>query len=1465
MKKPTILYLLPVTVMLLFSITVLGQTTTGDGSLLNKRYPPVSDGSVSGGTGKAKKAPAQSISVNEDPVFNAMTPSQLVKEAFITGCLEAKNIKFGYYKKSGSNWNWTNHVWSTPNNRQMGYFKKASSTFPIDEGIILTTGIASSAMGPNNTDGRSDLMVTGASDPDLSVIAGQNMNDASILEFDFVPAGNTMEFKYMFSSEEYLEYINSTFNDAFGFFLSGPGISGPYKNNAVNLAVLPNGDPVTVNTIHPAGTNIVGQAYAAKNDEYYLNNPVGSATYQFDGGTVVLTATYAVDPCKTYHIKLCVADAYDQEFDGAVFLAAKSFNSENVVLTNFGNSIEGLNDIFEGCNDFFRIRRSDADISHNLDLNLVFSGTATNGVDIVTTGNNPFPASVSIPKNVSYIDIPYNSVSDALADNGETFTIKIATSCPCAPSVVYVEKTITIYEHLTLNSIVTTDALCFNQNNGTITVNASNGTGGYDYSKNNGVTWQRSNVFLNLAPGTYAIKVRDPGSCYAAVSGTAVVGNPAPIVANAGSPVTICSGQSTTLNGSGGVLYSWSPATGLSATNIANPVATPATTTTYTLTATNAIGTCASTATVTVTVNPSPTASISQLNLEICRGSSTTLTASGGSTYLWNPGGATTAAIVVSPVVNTNYTAIVIAANGCSDFKTVSIGVNDSPTLYNVTGGGSFCAGGTGVAVGLSGSQNGVNYQLKLNGANIGSTFAGNGAALSFGNQTLAGTYTVEATMTSTSCILSMGGNAVVTINPVPVAPVVGAITHPTCSVATGSVILNGLPAGNWIINPGAIAGTGASFTISGLSAGTYNYTVTNAIGCTSLPSANVVINAQPITPTPPTAGTLTQPTCSVATGSIDLNGLPAGNWVINPGAIAGTGASRTLSGLAAGTYSYTVTNAAGCTSSASANIVINAQPVTPAAPTVGTITQPTCVLATGSVVLSNLPAGNWTINPGAIAGTGVSFTLSGLTPGTYSYTVTNASGCTSPASSNVVIVGAVPSTPVNGTVTQPTCSVATGSIVLNGLPTGNWTINPGAIAGTGASYTIIGLTAGTYSYTVTNASGCVSSPSASSVINAQPATPSAPAVGVIIHPSCTVATGSVTLNGLPAGNWTINPGAIAGTGTSTTISGIAAGSYTYTVTNASGCTSVASAPVVINPQPAIPLPPQVSTITQPTCSVATGSVLLNGLPAGSWTINPGAIAGNTTSTTLSGLAAGTYTYTVTVGCASAPSANIVINPQPVTPSAPVVGTITQPTCSVATGSVVLNGLPAGNWTINPGAIAGTGVSTTLSGLTTGTHSYTVTNAAGCISPLSANIVINAQPVTPSAIIIGAVTQPTCTVATGSVVLSGLPAGSWTINPGAIAGTGASYSLSGLAPGTYNYVVTNSVGCISSVSANVVINAQPVTPSAPTAGTITQPTCSVATGSVVLNGLPAGSWIINPGNIAGTGSSTTLSGLAAGT
>ena len=345
-------------------------------------------------------------------------------------------------------------------------------------------------------------------------------------------------------------------------------------------------------------------------------------------------------------------------------------------------------------------------------------------------------------------------------------------------------------------------------------------------------------------------------------------------------------------------------------------------------------------------------------------------------------------------------------------------------------------------------------------------------------------------------------------------------------------------------------------------------------------------------------------------------------------------------------------------------------------------------------------------------------------------------------------------------------------------------------------------------------------------------ANPSAPTIGTRTQPTCSVATGSVVLGGLPAtGTWTLTQtpgGESTGTGTSTTVPGLAPGSYTFTVKNATGCISPASASAVINAQPATPSAPVVGTVTQPTCSVSTGSVALNGLPeTGSWIVTriPGGVTQNGTgsNTVVSSVPAGTYQFTVSVsGCVSQASGNAVINPQPVIPAAPSRGTITPPTCSVATGSVELLGLPStGEWILTRYtggvAVTGTGSSTIILGLATGTYNFTVTNADGCVSLLSANVVIPAQPATPSAPVVGTITQPTLSVPTGSVFLSGLPAsGSWTLTryPGEVTstGSGANTTVSNLTSGTYNFSVTNASGCISAQSANAVINPSPGAP-----------------------------------------------------
>ena len=569
-----------------------------------------------------------------------------------------------------------------------------------------------------------------------------------------------------------------------------------------------------------------------------------------------------------------------------------------------------------------------------------------------------------------------------------------------------------------------------------------------------------------------------------------------------------------------------------------------------------------------------------------------------------------------------------------------------------------------------------------------------------------------------------------------------------------------------------------------------------------------------------PVVGQITQPTCTVSTGSVVLTGLPAtGEYTIQPGNITASGASFTVTGLTEGTYVFTYSTTSGCASTVSESVIINAVPAVPTAPIVGAITQPSCNVAGGSVVLSGLPSGNWTIsNAGETiaTGTGSSTTLTDLAPGTYNFTVTVNGDCTSVASAPVTInVSSNPSTPVVVSVTQPTCEVATGTVVISGLPTGNWTIAEIGLTGNGSAPVTVVLPAGTYNLIVTNSNGCNSLPLETPlVINAQAVLPTAPIVGTVTQPTCTVATGSIELTGLPTGNWTLTSsiGAITGSGTTYVVSGLSPNDYTFTVTVGT-CTSAASASVTINAAPVLPTAPIVGTVTQPTCTVATGSIELTGLPTGNWTLTSsiGTITGSGTTYVVSGLSPNDYTFTVTAGsCTSSVSASVRIDTVPVVPTAPIVGTVTQPTCANAAGSIELTGLPAGSWTLitASGNITGSGTTYVVGNLAAGTYSYTVMGLEGCDSTVSASVTINAAPGAPSAPVLGTVTQPTCLIATGSVILSGLPTGNWTLvyEGSSVAGTGTEYTLTDLAPGAYNIKVVNAAGC-ESPSVPVTFNA----------------------------------------------------------
>lgn len=285
---------------------------------------------------------------------------------------------------------------------QIGIFDGQNSNLGMDAGIILGTGDVNFASvgsvgnvpgGNNQNGGMLGGGNFGASDPDLEAISGVNTNDAAILEFDFVALGEEISFEYVFGSEEYNDYACATVNDAFGFFLSGPGINGPFTNNAANLALVPGTDiPVTINSVNLGVPGIFGNAancasYSpnwSDHSVYFIDNPPPNPdpfVIQYDGFTVVLEASASVICGETYHIKLAIADGGDTAFDSGVFLLQGSFDSAGVTISADLTNTVDENTIHENCGSasitFERI--GNVDLPYTLDI--AYGGTALPGVN----------------------------------------------------------------------------------------------------------------------------------------------------------------------------------------------------------------------------------------------------------------------------------------------------------------------------------------------------------------------------------------------------------------------------------------------------------------------------------------------------------------------------------------------------------------------------------------------------------------------------------------------------------------------------------------------------------------------------------------------------------------------------------------------------------------------------------------------------------------------------------------------------------------------------------------------------------------------------------------------------------------------------------------------------------------------------------------------------------------------------
>jgi gliding motility-associated-like protein len=330
------------------------------------------------------------------------TPENLIKSVFLGDGVKVLNVNFKGSKKA------------------LGYFKGGAKDVNIGRGIIMSTGEATSAAIKNLDGGVSGFTsAQSVQDADLlSIIQNGKpyLIDGCLIEIDFVPSFDTIQFRYAFASEEYPEFGCDQFNDVFGFFLSGPDINGTYENNGVNIALIPNTNlPVAIGSVHPAYGNSPSGPCMAKNLQYYREIAKGSLP-TYDGMTTLLTAKMKVTPCKTYKMKLVIADIGDEKYDSAVFLEAKSFGSKGLKVQASTPSADAS--LAEGCAEGTVLFTIPEAAKADLPIDVKIIGSATNGSDYEKVSDK-----VVIKAGEKSASLVFKSLQDNLKETEEEILI----------------------------------------------------------------------------------------------------------------------------------------------------------------------------------------------------------------------------------------------------------------------------------------------------------------------------------------------------------------------------------------------------------------------------------------------------------------------------------------------------------------------------------------------------------------------------------------------------------------------------------------------------------------------------------------------------------------------------------------------------------------------------------------------------------------------------------------------------------------------------------------------------------------------------------------------------------------------------------------------------------------------------------------------------------------------------------
>ncbi|MDG1333897.1 MAG: choice-of-anchor L domain-containing protein [Crocinitomicaceae bacterium] len=1319
-----------------------------------------------------------------------------------------------------------------------GTFAGVNSDIGFDSGVILSSGNITEAPGPNTSANTgADLGYSGTTQ--MNGLAGVNTFDAITLEFDFEVQSSFIQFNYVFASEEYPEFAppnNSSFNDVFAFFISGPGIVGEQ-----NIALVPNStSPVAINNINPV-----------TNSQYYIDNSVG-LDIEFDGFTTILEATRNnLTPCEVYHLKLVITDAGDGVYSSAVFLQENSLVQGLVDVQT--QTINADDIALEGCIPASFTFSYDDVSNQDRIINYYVGGTAVNGVDYQYVDS-----SLTIVAGDTSATIYIDAFSDGLTEGQESIWI-IYQPAACADfdtAYLYINDAQPIDFSLDEYHLD-----CFEDNSGEILVNSTGGFPPYTYyvTDPNGVETQTTaNPITGLAAGTYTVQVYDSYGCQADalviggiydadttflpdVPNGSVITYDAPLNITgftAGQTINdvsqiqqICatmehsylgdlqitveapSGQVVVLkqqNGGGscdlGQPFASAPVDGANSNLTdpgigyeycfnANPIFL-----TMVGESNNFTHTIPSSTGGTYTDNYLPAGSYTpfgSFNSLIGADMNGTwemhvtdqFALDNGYIFNWyisligDMPDTTVTLLQPSEIVTTGF--VTDATCGGSD-GSIDINIQDAVLPYTVSwSNGATTEDLVGVAAGT--------YTVTVtdgNGCQSQETFIVNNI----------GSLSIASTSTPASCF--GGSDGTIDITPA------GGSTPYTFSWDSGQ----------------------STEDISGLSAGDYTVTMTDQLGCvfseliTVGESSQIMINAVSVF----------DEECNTDNGSIDISvsgGTGSFGYQWSNGST-----SQDISGLTAATYTVNVVDGNGCTANESytiVNDVSNCSAFCFIEVEANVVTDELCGAANGSIDINVLNA----VAPVSYSWSNGATTedITGLSAGTYTVVATDANNC-SEVMTFTVLNDAGTLEISNASVGVENCGNLNGSIditVVGGAMPYTYDWSNGA-----TTEDITGLAAGTYDITITDGNGCETSASYVVANNAG----SLAATATVLSEICTAANGSIDQT-ITGGNGVLTFAWDSGQ-TTEDLSNLPAGTYNCTITDETGC-------YIIQPY----------TVTQTTGDISVIGVNIvnevcgNGQGEVNITVTGNNLtfvwSNGATTEDLTGVSAGDYSCVISnaQGCTYTTPLYSVINAS---------GTLNV-TTQLVTDEICGNNGGAINMNITGGTAPFTiswsngATSEDIVGLSAGTYSITVTDANGCTESQSVTVNSNSGTL---AIQNAIITDELCGDQAGAIDVITI-GGTGTLTYSWSSGQ-SSEDLSGLAAGTYTITITDQNGCTATETYTVNNQASGLA----FTSAITNEICSNGQGQITLT--------VSGGNAPYTyawsngGTTATITGLSSG-